>query len=157
MPRIIERNILVLVANASEAYSYATTRLGKSLELIKSYQHPQSREKGIDLVSDRSGGYQISSTSHYGSRAQPTPPKEIEAERFAHSLVEELSHMLNRQQYELLILIAPPHFLGLLKKYAHPRVLSTVIVNLEKDYTKLSRPELLSHLNNLPRPAALVA
>lgn len=157
MPRINQHKIHVLIANASEACSYLTMRLGKPMQLLKAYNHPESREKGSNLVSDRAGNYQTSSACHYGALAEPTSPKEVEAERFAHLLAEDLNHMLNNHQYDALVIIAPPHFHGLLNKYCHLRVRNSVIFNIEKDYTKLAEKELLSHLTELPRPFMLVA
>ena len=48
----------ILVANAAQAKLYANQGPNKGVKLVSEYAHPESREKGSDLVSDRPGHYQ---------------------------------------------------------------------------------------------------
>ena len=45
----------ILVANASAAYLYANYGPKKGLQKLKEFRHDASREKRVDLVSDRPG------------------------------------------------------------------------------------------------------
>ncbi len=158
MPRIMKRKIGVLIANASEARCYKTIHLGSKMELIKEYNHPASRLKGMDLISDRPGHFQSRNASGHGAFVEPKAPKEVEAERFAHQIAADLHEAHNGNQFDALVIIAPPHFHGLINKFCSAQVLGRVIHNLEKDYTKLSEKELLAYLNDLPHfPAVLAA
>lgn len=127
--------IRVMVANASTAKCYETSKAGRRLDLVKEYNHPQSREKGTDLITDRPFFY------------DKTSPKEVEADRFAKQLADDLKHFMN--QYEYLVMIAPPHFHGLLNKHCDAQIRPRIIYSLEKDYTKNSAKELGSMLNEL--------
>lgn len=129
--------IRVVVANASTAKYYETSKAGKKLDFVKEYTHPQSREKGIDLVTDR---------SYFYNKLQP---KEVEADRFAKQLADDLKHSKDIHQYEYLVMIAPPHFHGLLNKHCSNQVRLRIIHNIEKDYTKTPAKKLKSMLSEL--------
>lgn len=143
---------LILVANASEARIYKTSKLGETMALADEYTHPDSRKKGIDLVTDRPGHYKSRGTGR-GVLIEPTPPKEVAYEHFAIQLAQELEKKRKNGLYDHLVLIAPPHFHGLLKKHASTQVLDHVIYEIEKDYTKTTQKELQQHLKDISKPS----
>ncbi len=140
------KKIQILIANASEAKHYEAEHLGDKLTLIKEYQHPQSRAKRMDLVSDRPGHY-ISRDSAHGALENTSDPKEVEADQFARELAVDLNHLDNADSQW--ILITPPHFFGLLNKHIHDNVRKLLFYHLEKDYTKLPQKQLLNYLVEL--------
>lgn len=133
----------ILVANASEAYLYKSANLYTGdLQFVEELKHPESREKGINLTSDRPGHYQ---TDHKTRSAyEKSHPKEDEAESFARELAALLKTGHNNHDYEQLILVAAPHFYGLLNKYINFTIDKCTHIN--KDYTKLTEKELLTKL-----------
>jgi protein required for attachment to host cells len=131
----------IMVANASQAKLYANNGPKKGLQLVKELLHPESREKAANLVSDRIGNYAGS-----GSYAQPTDPKEHEAERFALELSRELEDGRVKNAYEKLIVVASSHFMGLLNQRISGQVKNKVAEFIEKDYTRLPVKELSGHL-----------
>ncbi len=133
----------IMVANASQAKLYANHGPKKGLQLVKELEHPESREKAANLVSDRVGNFQGS-----GSYAQPTPPKEHEAERFAQEISRELEEGRVNNAYERLILISSAHFMGLLNNRLTGHVRNKVTQSIEKDYTRLPIKELSGHLES---------
>ena len=76
-----------------------------------------------------------------------TPPHEVEAERFAHTVAKLLEGGLDSNDYERLLLVAPPHFLGLLRSALSSHVAKHVEGSLDKDYTELDAEELAERLN----------
>lgn len=140
------KKLHILIANASEAKCYETERLGDKLTLIKEYQHPQSRAKRMDLVSDRPGHY-ISRDSAHGALENTSDPKEVEADHFARELAADLNHL--HPDNSQLILITPPHFFGLLNKHLHDSVSKHLFYHLDKDYTKIPLKQLLEYLQEL--------
>lgn len=145
--------IWIFVANATEARCYATKHLGQELHLIKEYSHPENRKKAMDMVSDKQGHYQSrgpTSTVH-GAYSERHDPKAVEADRFAHILADDLDKACVNNHFHKLVLIAPPHFHGLLNTHLNHRVTDRITHNIEKDYTKSSTAELMSHLSELPR------
>lgn len=135
----------ILVANASQAKLYANTGPRKGLVLLKDLSHPESREKAADLVSDRPGQMHSPGAGHRASQPK-TDPKTNEARHFAQALARELNHGRVSNQFERLILVAPPAFMGLLNEKLDGPTANIVSDRFEKDYTKASEKTLAQHL-----------
>lgn len=132
--------VWIMIANASQAYCYSCEQKslhnGKlKLDLLETYEHPESRKKGSDLISDRPGHFQ-SSVSH-ASYAGTSDPKETEADHFAREIAEILEKAHNKNEFEQLILVVPPHFQGLLNKHLSKNIEPLISHTIQKDYTKL--------------------
>ncbi|MDH4274432.1 MAG: host attachment protein [Gammaproteobacteria bacterium] len=134
----------ILVANASEARLFESTKLSQGIDLTKEFAHPESRAKGSTLASDRPGAFQ--SQGAHGSFAEPSDPKQYEAERFAKELAKELEAGRTANRYERLILVASPHFYGVLKGHLNSHLSAMVTIHISKDYTKLAAKEVLEHI-----------
>lgn len=144
----------ILVANASFACLYETHlallfrtngHAEKNLTMIKSFNHEQSRKRTSDLVSDRQGSY-ISGTAGHGSFSEQTDPKLIEADRFARELAQVLEDGRIEESYSNLIIVAKPHFQGLLQKHMNHRLGKYINRTIEKDYTRFKGKELVAQL-----------
>ena len=61
----------ILVANASQATIYSRLNHGNQLDVVKELRHDESRQKGSDLASDRSGSYQSQATALLSQVTQP--------------------------------------------------------------------------------------
>jgi len=133
----------ILVANASEATLYQSENLRKkALILLKTFQHPESREKDADLVSDQPGHF---NTSHKARGAyEKSDPKEIEVDNFARELCEKLDAGRRTNQYNTLLLIAAPSFHGLLNKHLNQHQIE--VLHIPKDYTKCKEDALIQHI-----------
>jgi protein required for attachment to host cells len=134
----------IMVANASHAKLFRNEGPKKGLQLVKELLHPESREKAAELVSDRIGNFAGS-----GSYAQPTEPKEHEAERFALEIAHELEHGRVNNAYEKLILVTSAHFMGLLNGRLSQQVRNRISESINKDYTHLPVKELAGHLESV--------
>jgi protein required for attachment to host cells len=137
----------ILVANASHAKLYANTGPKKGLKLVKDLQHPESREKAADLVSDRPGQLHSPGSGHRASQPK-TDPKTNEARHFAQELARELNHGRTSGQVERFILVAPPAFMGMLNEKLDGPTASLVSDRFEKDYTRAGDRELAGHLES---------
>jgi protein required for attachment to host cells len=137
----------ILVANAAAAKLYSNDGPKKGLRKIREFNHPASREKGSELVSDRPGHYQSHGNGH-GAYVSGHTPKEVEAEHFALELCKELDHARTTNAYQRLILVSAPGFLGLIKGHLSHHVKQLVSEMLEKDYTKIDEKALASHLES---------
>ncbi len=143
------KNTWLLIANGSEARLFETEFRPKTLNLLQEIQHPESREKGAELASDKSGHYQgdaSTSGSTQGSFNEPTDPKEYEMERFAGELVQVLETGRNANSFEHLIVASSPKFHGLLNKKMNGQLSKLVDKHINKDYTALNEKELLERL-----------
>ena len=75
---------LVMIANASAARVFGY-QAHEEFSLLKEFSHPESRQKGSDLVSDRPGHNEGKGGGH-GAFVPSNNPKQVESERFAHEL-----------------------------------------------------------------------
>lgn len=133
----------IMVANASHAKLFTNNGPNRGLELVKEFEHPESREKAAELVSDRIGNYAGS-----GSYAQPTSPKEHEAERFAQQIAHELEQGRVSNAYEKLIVVTSSHFMGLLNNRISQQVKNKISESINKDYTQMPVKELTGYLES---------
>ena len=81
-----------------------------------------------------------------------TDPKEVEALQFAQELCERMDQGRTHKEYDRLVLIAPPHFLGLLRETLDHNTTSLVMDSLNKDYTKLAEKDLTETLGSILCP-----
>ncbi|MHB1174151.1 MAG: host attachment protein [Sulfuriferula sp.] len=137
----------IVVANASLARLYFNNGPKKGLQLFKELNHPESREKASDLVSDRPG-HSPGSGNGQGAFVPATDPKQHEAERFAQELSKELEHGRAANHYERLIMVASSPFIGVLNQRLSGHVRSLVSETIEKDYTRATPRELTGHLEH---------
>lgn len=137
----------ILVANASAADLYTTPRAKlldnqSSLQLINHLEHPQSREKGLDLVADKLGH------SGHGTFVESSEPKQQQADLFARELAFLLEAGRVKKSFDDLIIIAPSRFLGLLHKHINGQLKQLISIDIDKDYTKTEPAQLVAQMQN---------
>lgn len=138
-------NNWVLVANASEARLFEAEKIGEAMQCVKEFSHPESREKGSNLASDRPGHYQSKGTGH-GALAERTDPKDYEADRFAGELAGELEKGRTSNAFRHLVLVATPRFYGLLNGHLSDQAKSMIKANIQKDFTDCHERDLPARL-----------
>jgi protein required for attachment to host cells len=133
----------ILVANASRARLFHAGARSKGWELVSEHEHPESRAAGHELLTDRPGSVKQSGGDVNRSSMDPrTDPKEVEAKKFAHQLGKLLAKGVDDGAYHRLVLVAPPHFLGLLRAELEEKVARRVASTFDKDYHELTPKEL---------------
>ncbi len=135
----------IVVANASEARIYVNRGINKGLEKQGEFSHPESRKKGSELVTDRAGYMQSAGNGH-GARQPATHPKQHQHESFARKLARHLDHARIANSYQRLIVVAEPHFRGLLNGALGNRVRELINGTIDRDYTKATERELAGYL-----------
>lgn len=140
----------ILISDASRARLFATDGKGRPWTMVQELAHPESRLKGSEIMSDKPGRVQqgMGAKSRPGMEP-PTAPKEVEAEHFAERLAGVLADGHGRNAYGRLVLVAPPHFLGLLRQSISTQVGKRVSASLDKDLTELKEHELPARLQDL--------
>jgi len=142
----------ILVANASMATLYecpaaVSAHSKPALAVVKEFYHPDSRKKDHDLVSDREGAY-FSGTGGHGNFVENSDPHQYEATVFARELYKHLEHGRVTNQYQSLILVAGPPFLGLLRQCIDERPLKNVALHeVPKEYVDKKLHELIELLD----------
>jgi hypothetical protein len=132
----------ILVANAAEAKLYSTANLRvDKLHLVQEYQHPDSRKKVTDLVSDKPGHYK----GDGGARGAFTKgnPKAVEEEHFVLELLKEIKKHCDMDMIKSLVFVVPNGFYKFVAKHLHlSQNHQNKVSHIPKDYTKYSEAEL---------------
>jgi protein required for attachment to host cells len=135
----------IVVAGAADARIFETHALNDSLKMVANLDHPRGRLRETDLVSDRPGR-----TSGGGigedSMAPSTSAKEVETEEFARHIAEFLQKQFDLRHFDALAILAPAHFLGLLREMLRPEVRKVMVFDESKDFAKLDIAQLRPHL-----------
>lgn len=145
----------VLIGDAARARLFEAADQGQKWNLIREFEHPQSRFANHDLVTDRPGRTQQSGGSNgqtAGGRSAmepPTDPKTEEHILFAHELAGELEKGLKQNQYTHLVLAAGPHFLGMLRDSLGAQVKKHLTASVDKDYTHMPARELQQRFSGI--------
>lgn len=136
----------ILIANGSEARLYSSENLRtERLELLKSFEHAESRLKGDDIMADRPGHYKTGHSA-CGAYERKSDPKEVEIEKFAQELVSEVMGGCNLHDYQRLIFVMPTSIYNYVKKHFDCHAPGVQVIYFSKDYTKKKDDEILQFL-----------
>jgi protein required for attachment to host cells len=138
----VVRRTWVVACDASRARIFQVGPRRDKWQLVRELEHPAGRAKGRDLLTDAPGRTKQSGSPTRPAMDPTTEPHEVESERFARSLAGILESGLAENGYQQLVLIAPPHFLGLLRAALPQNVAKHVERTLDKDYTALAARDL---------------
>jgi protein required for attachment to host cells len=153
----------ILVCDASRARLLREEPRGKRFSLLQELDHEESRARARDLMADAHGRKPVgpvparSVQGQGGAFGRPgaepdTDPKEVEAHKFARELAAVLERGLYDHAYDRLVVVAPPHFLGMIRGTLTTEVAKHVDVTIDKDLTWLELPALTERLEDaLPR------
>jgi len=134
--------IWVIVADEAKVrFFFADKPVGSIVE-IHSFSLAEAQLLEQDLVSDRPGrgSNHIDSGKH--TVEGKSDPKEQYSIQFAKQVSEYLDKSLHAQAYKRLLIIAAPHFLGLLRKELSRQVAETVTLEVDKDLTKMEATKI---------------
>ena len=127
---------LILVSDACRARLFGEHGLTGGLEELEAFTCPDSREHVKDRVTDRSG------LKAGGGVTPRQDPKENAAQGFARHLAEILRRRCQGRGFDDLVLVAPPHFLGMLRGAMDETLARRVVATFDKDFTMLDAGEL---------------
>lgn len=137
----------LVVANASRARVLEESDKPGSYVHVADLVHPQSRQKGVDLASDRPGHAHGEGGGLAGTSFAPhTDPREREHDRFAREVAQRLDAGIAAHQCAGLVLVASSPFLGHLKAHLGEQARKAVVRTLDADYTALDERELAVRL-----------
>lgn len=145
----------ILVSDAADARIFATFDRGRAIVHIREIQHPRGRLKDSDLMADKPGRIHMRAAPQMVTALSVhTAAVETEARAFAHRLADDLHNAHRRGQFDSLLMVAPPHFLGLLRAELDPILNRAVIGTVHKDLTPMADKEMRQHLqailNDMP-------
>ena len=133
----------VLVCDSAKARFFEVGEGESRWRLVSEAFHAGSRSKAADLVSDRSGTRSSEGASvHHNALAPASLPKEVQKQHFAHELGKTLDRALRSSQLRRWVLVAPPHFAGLIEQELTPGLERSLLTTVGKDMNDLDEREL---------------
>ena len=107
----------ILVANASHARVLAREHPGGALDTVATFEHPESRELGRDLATDRAGHGSLDSGSSGNAFPPRLNPRVKEHEQFAKQLAGYLNDGVAAGHCAGIAVFASNPFLGLVEAH----------------------------------------
>jgi protein required for attachment to host cells len=130
----VPHNSFVLVADGKKSLFFRNEGDGDFPNLIVERKDGHADLKDRDQKSD-APGRAFSSTGAGRSGYEETDYHQLEEERFAAETAELLKQRALRNDYESLIVVAPPRTLGALRKHYHKEVEKRIAGEIAKDLT----------------------
>lgn len=130
----------IVAADSSRARVLQVAHPEEKLIEIEDLVNPEGRMNDRELTSDAHP--RLRGTSGPGSDRQEMSAVEHQVELFAKRIAEHLEKARNEHRYDRLCLVAPPKFLGALRKELGGEVRKLVAEELPKDLSWLSAREL---------------
>jgi len=144
----------IVVADESEVRFYDLDGAGGGLRLARRLTDPVAHLHNRDMVSDKPGRVfdhappahgRRGAVGHHGTGGERSPRKH-EALSFARKVVTELDEDRSAGEFDRLVLMAGPVFLGLLREVL-PKSLKTVIAaQVNKSLVHQTDTEILAHV-----------
>jgi len=125
--------IWIVVANQAEAQIYSAAKLKGKLALLDTLTHTEGRAHARDLVSDAPGRVHDRSGPGRHSMEPATNVREEERGRFARQLAGRLEAAHQRGDFDQLVLMAAPAFLGAMRKTLTGELAKAVIREVSRD------------------------
>jgi protein required for attachment to host cells len=139
-------NTWVVVADSSRARFFILESRDEPLREIDDMIHAEGRLRAQDELSDRQGGIAGGHGQGDHTFEAPTDVKHQDAVRFAHQIGEKLEHGRVNGDYEELILVAPPAFLGVLRQCLNGHILKLVGQSFDKNLVAMDEAAIREHI-----------
>ncbi|MCI0401497.1 MAG: host attachment protein [Gammaproteobacteria bacterium] len=136
----------VVVAESSRAKIYAMNSPRVPLVELEDLVHPEGRLHGRNLTSSRPGRAFDSAGEGRHAMEANVDPKQQEAINFAKRIGERLEGARTQGDFERLILVAPPAFLGLLRKNLSGLTMRRVTKEIAKNLVRADEAAIRNHL-----------
>lgn len=135
----------ILVAHQAGARVFENQGPGKGLDLLEDIEHPDGRARDGEIDTDRPGRSfrKNSDDPRRAAMSRSEGPHDRAIAGFARELAERLQKGRMENQYERLVLVAPPRFLGLLRSSLDGPTEQLVIGSIDKDLARADETELM--------------
>lgn len=136
----------VVVADSSRARFFIMASRNQPLHELDDMTHAEGRMRDQDEVSDKQGG--LAGGHGEGGHAfeAPTDIKHHEAQVFAKQIADKLEHGRVNRDYDQLILVAAPAFLGVLRQELNDHVACLISSSLDKNLVAEKEDVIRNHI-----------
>jgi len=141
----------ILVAHEAGARVFENRGSGKGLDLVETIEHPEGRARDRDIDADRPGRSfrKDSGDPRRAAMSRSEGPHDRAVADFARTLTGKLQSARAENQYERLVLVAPPRFLGLLRSSLDGPTAQLVVGSVSKNLATSKEAELIEHLGDV--------
>lgn len=136
----IDHDAMILVADGRKMLFFRNRGDAAYPNLEAEEVRLQDNPAHLDQASDRAG--QSSSTGTASGTMGENDFHELEEQRFAAKAADLLKRRALAQDYEKLIVVAPPSALGEMRKHYHKEVQSRLVGEIAKDLANHPVPEI---------------
>lgn len=140
---IMIKRYYILVADSSRAKVFKSKTPINSLELIYDQVNYDGRKKPSELYSDRSG---MQRSGTMGMHSYAGDQHDHEEESFARELCRMIKNDCEQDGFDRLVLIAPPRFLGELRRHLDQTCIDKLDRCIDKDLVKMTDKNLVEYL-----------
>ncbi len=137
----------VIVADSSRARIFQSAGNIQHLQEIQDLLNPEGRTDDADLRKDAKGRFYGKGEQHQAHTAEPDVTKEAyDAEQFSREIGRMLAEACDAYRYDSLVVVAPPEFLGRLRRALPERVKRCVSRQLDREITGWDSRQLEAYL-----------
>ena len=141
----------IVVANRAGARIFARPSEDAELGLVTRMAHPEGRMTNRELESDKQGSARFGSSG--GGYERHEDSHEHSARKFAAEIAKHLDHARTSHSFDQLVLVAEPHFLGMLKHELSRETAARVRETVHKDLHAVPDRDIASHVPRHPASA----
>ena len=142
----MKKNPWIVVAHGTGATVYTVERPTGPLVSVRTFRNPAGALKNRDLLADRPGRAFDSAGTGRHAMSSEVEPVEQEVLRFAQHLADELRAGRVAREYDALLLIAGPDFLGQLRAALDDETRALVSFELDKNLAHEDPKEIRQRL-----------
>jgi len=140
----------IMVAHRAGARLYRHAPAAPAIELLREYDNPDGRKRDGDFDADRPGRADEGhgGLGRHAMRKKQTPTDHA-AETFAKQLASELQQGRTARDFEEVMLVAAPAFLGRLRAAMDDATVAKISSSVAKDFASVGDHELRKRLAEL--------
>ncbi len=142
---LARKHLYVLVADGAMARLFEAKTPVKTIAELMDWVNPAGKRKDSDLYTDRSGSNH-GGVGGYQSYDRETAENQDDV-RFVRELGDYLEKARHKGQFDNLVLIAPPHFLGTLRKHLTKGCLALIAQTVDKDLVRQDSKAIAEHID----------
>ncbi len=141
----------IVVAESARARIFTLSGIGAKLQEVTDLSHPESRLHDTELTSGLPGRtFDIQGQGRHAMEPA-TDPKEREARAFAVEIARHIERGRNDGNFDALVLIAPPKFLGRLRAELSKPARDTLAGEIDKNLVEADTKTIERQVSTLLR------
>ena len=141
----------IVVSESARARIFTVSGIGGKLQEVADLSHPESRLHNRELISDAPGRTFDSHGEGRHAMEQASDPQEREAQAFATEIVRHIDRGQREGNFDSLVLVAPPKFLGWLRQELSKSARNALIGELDKNLVEADAKTIERHVSALMR------